>query len=302
MSEFIRSIGLDPGEMMIGSDEEEPSANMEEDKKKTKETKKSKKEALKCDKEIRKNGVKTNEACCSEKKCSKKLSHKKQKDLVIDQTKEDGEEVRLEKKVKGKEKKISRSPEAVLERNRKRKRVEVECGEEISSGNEKREEKKRNVMGNESFTEDITLKKEKENRQDGTGKKRNTKNKKVVNGCGLNGRLNHWKREEADQNVSGIRKKKKAEEEKQEGPEKDKASTKGSGSTTKSKVLGVCNIENKSVTDFSVLLPEGMVEIAMATQEAEKQLLAITYTEHKKILVPLDEDETPWFEQVITVF
>ena len=42
----------------------------------------------------------------------------------------------------------------------------------------------------------------------------------------------------------------------------------------------------------------GVLETIAATKEAECALLAVSYTEHKKMLVPIDDHETAWFRKV----
>ena len=92
-------------------------------------------------------------------------------------------------------------------------------------------------------------------------------------------------------------------------------------SMSSQKVLSVPGIERSShctqdgVVSVPVLLPlgsddpqqeagqqsarGGVIEMVAATREAEKTLLGIDYSDHKKILVALDQSETsPWFQQV----
>ncbi len=45
------------------------------------------------------------------------------------------------------------------------------------------------------------------------------------------------------------------------------------------------------------ILP-GIIELLAATKETENQLLNINYTDHKKMLVSLDQNDTSWFQQV----
>ena len=42
----------------------------------------------------------------------------------------------------------------------------------------------------------------------------------------------------------------------------------------------------------------GIIEVLAATKEVENQLLNVTYIDHKRMLVPLDQNETSWFQQV----